>query len=188
MDLINSIVAANLRALREERRLSLDGLAGVTGVSKSMLGMIERGEANPTIGTLWKIANGMKVPFTRFMARPDDAVERRRVGDIRPLLPGDGSGYRNYPLFPMDDSRPFEVYWIEVDPGGRLRAEPHPAGTQEIVAVFSGALGLRIGEREERLAAGEAIRFRADVGHEYSNPGKRVCRMSMVIAYPRAGE
>ena len=184
MDAINGIVAANLRALREERRLSLDGVSSLTGVSKSMLGMIERGTANPTISILWKITNGLKVPFTRLMAHSEDAVEVRDIKAIRPLLSDDGSGYRNYPLFPLDDSRPFEVYYIEIDPKGRLRAEPHPPATQEIITVFSGTLELSIGERKETLSAGKSVRFHADVEHAYLNPGSRACRLGMVIAYP----
>lgn len=183
MDIINTIVASNLRALREERRLSLDTLAAMTGVSKSMLGMIERGAANPTISTLWKIANGMKVPFTRFMERREEPVEVRDIGTIQPLL-SDGSGYRNYPLFPLDASRAFEVYYIEIDPKGGLRAEPHPPATQEIITVFAGILELTIGEREETLPAGTSIRFHADVGHAYFNPGSKLCTLSMTIAYP----
>lgn len=183
MDLINSIIASNLKALREERRLSLDTLAGITGVSKSMLGMIERGAANPTISTLWKIANGMKVPFSQFTSHPEDKVEVRAIEGIQPLLPDEGNGYRNYPLFPLDESRAFEVYYIEIDPGGGLSAEPHPPGTQEIITVFSGKLEMSVGMRVETLAEGGAIRFYADVRHAYRNPGREMCRMNMVIAY-----
>lgn len=185
MDAINSIVAANVRALREEQRLSLDALASMTGVSKSMLGMIERGAANPTIATLWKIANGLKVPFSRFMAHPTDVVEIRSVGAIQPLLSEEGEGYRyrNYPLFPLDETRAFEVYYIEIDPDGRLTSEPHPPGTQEILTIFSGSLEVRAGERVETVATGDSIRFYADMDHAYRNTGEEMCRLSMVIAY-----
>ena len=55
MENIGHIVAENLKRLREERKLSLDAVAKCSGVSKSMLGQIERGVTNPTISTLWKI-------------------------------------------------------------------------------------------------------------------------------------
>ena len=57
---IGHIVAENLKRLREERKLSLDAVAKCSGVSKSMLGQIERGVTNPTISTLWKLATGLK--------------------------------------------------------------------------------------------------------------------------------
>ena len=51
MDNLNLIIANNLKRIRDERKLSLDKVADLTGVSKSMLGQIERGESNPTIST-----------------------------------------------------------------------------------------------------------------------------------------
>ena len=53
------IVAKNIRRLREESKLSMDELSKLSGVSKSMLAQIERGEENPTISTLWKLSNGI---------------------------------------------------------------------------------------------------------------------------------
>ena len=63
MDTMNQIVAGNIRRLRKEKKLTMEELAKLSGVSKSMLAQIERGDGNPTISTLWKISNGMKVPF-----------------------------------------------------------------------------------------------------------------------------
>ena len=59
MDTMNLIVAANIRRLREERNLSMEELARLSGVSKSMLAQVERGDGNPTLSTLWKLSNGM---------------------------------------------------------------------------------------------------------------------------------
>ncbi len=57
---INSIIAENLKTLRTERNLSLGQLAELSNISKVMLSQIEKGDTNPTINTLWKIANGLK--------------------------------------------------------------------------------------------------------------------------------
>lgn len=58
---IHLILANNLKLLREQRKLSLDKVAEMTGISKTMLGQIERGESSPSITTVWKIANGLKL-------------------------------------------------------------------------------------------------------------------------------
>ena len=63
MDSMNLIVAKNIRRLREENKLSMDELAKLSGVSKSMLAQIERGEGSPTVSTLWKISNGIESTF-----------------------------------------------------------------------------------------------------------------------------
>ena len=61
---ITHTVASNCKRVREEKKLTLDHAAAVTGVSRSMLAQIEKGDVNPTISVLWKIANGYKVSFT----------------------------------------------------------------------------------------------------------------------------
>ena len=63
MEKINEIVANNIAILRKKNRLSLEELGKLSGVSKSMLALIEKGDGNPTLGILWKIANGLGVPF-----------------------------------------------------------------------------------------------------------------------------
>ena len=67
---LNEIIAANLNKLRTERNLSLGQLSGLSGISKVMLSQIEKGETNPTINTIWKIANGLKVPYTELIDEP----------------------------------------------------------------------------------------------------------------------
>ncbi|MGH2285459.1 helix-turn-helix domain-containing protein, partial [Enterococcus faecalis] len=55
---INTIIGNNLKKIRQEKKLRLDELAGITGVSKGMLSQIEKATTNPTINTIWKISNG----------------------------------------------------------------------------------------------------------------------------------
>ena len=50
--------------------MSLEEVAEQTGVSKSMLGQIERGEANPTIGNLGKICSGLRVHLSDLTGLP----------------------------------------------------------------------------------------------------------------------
>ena len=61
---ISKTTARNIKRIRENKKMTLDAAAAATGVSRSMLSKIERGDANPTITVLWKIANGFKVSFT----------------------------------------------------------------------------------------------------------------------------
>ena len=65
---MDNVLGSNLRKLRTERGLSLDETSKLTGVSKAMLGQVERGESSPTVSTLWKIAAGLKVTFSSLMA------------------------------------------------------------------------------------------------------------------------
>ena len=87
---MNSIVAANIKRLREERKLSMEELAKFSGVSKSMIAQIERGAGNPTLSTLWKISNGLKVPFDSLTVRPKTQHEMVKISEIQPLFENEG--------------------------------------------------------------------------------------------------
>jgi len=184
MDDSTRLISHNLKNIREEKHISLDKLAELTGVSKSMLGQIERGEVNPTISTLWRIANGLKVSFTSLVTHPEDDSETVARADVDPLVE-DGGKVRNYPVFPFDAERGFEMYAVEIDAGGYLHADPHSAGTQEFLTLHTGELAVRVADEEHLLGAGDSIRFKADAPHSYHNPGATTASMSMVIHYPR---
>lgn len=101
MDVTNT-VANNAKQIRKQKKLTLDAAAEATGVSRSMLAQIEKGEVNPTISVLWKIANGYKVSFTSLLEESGEPVSIVRQTGIRPLYE-DGGRYVNYPVFPFDE-------------------------------------------------------------------------------------
>lgn len=183
LDKLNLVIAENLKRLREDRKLSLDNVARLSGVSKSMLGQIERGEVNPTVSIVWKISNGLKISFTQLMSRPETDIELVDKSEIQPLVEDDGK-FRNYPVFPFDSARRFEMYSVEIDGGGHLEAEAHPQGTEEFFTVFSGEVTIDVNDEEFLVTKGNSIRFKADSPHGYTNTGKEVCTLSMVIYYP----
>jgi len=54
-------ISSALKKARMEKGLTLEETSALTGVSKAMLGQIERAESTPTISTLWKISTGLKI-------------------------------------------------------------------------------------------------------------------------------
>ena len=87
MDITNT-VAVNAKAIRESKKLTLDAAAELTGVSRSMLAQIEKGDVNPTISVLWKMANGYKVSFTTFVE--DQRKDADLIPEREPLLEDEG--------------------------------------------------------------------------------------------------
>ena len=158
-------------------------MAKLSGVSKSMLAQIERGEVNPTVSTIWKISNGLKISFTQLMSRPEVDIELIEKNNIQPFVEDNGK-FRNFPVFPFDSTRRFEMYLLEIDDGGNLSAEAHPQGTQEFITVFAGELTVTVNGKDFVVAEGSSIRFRADNPHTYKNSGNVICTLSMIIYYP----
>jgi transcriptional regulator with XRE-family HTH domain len=186
MEHLNELISDNLKRIRAEKGLSLDAVAKLSGVSKSMLGQIERGEVNPSVSTMWRIANGLKVSFTALMTRPHDETEVVSRVDLEPLLE-DAGKVRNYTVFPFDAERGLEIYFVEWDAGAYLNADAHPAGTLEFITLHNGQISVRVGDDEHMLGSGDSIRFKADQPHAYHNTGNATATMSMVIHYPSSG-
>ncbi|MEE3361929.1 MAG: XRE family transcriptional regulator [Anaerovoracaceae bacterium] len=184
MDHINRVVSSNLKKIRKERGLSLDQLAKMTDVSKSMLSQIERGVVVPTISTVWKITSGLGISFAEIVEQSNENLSIVRVTDMEPVLSTDGK-YKNFPLF-KDEEKNFEVYYIELAPGAENIAGPHEPGTVEYIVIYSGTLTLEIDGDVRKINNEEAIRFRADVPHIYRNEageGGEPCRLSMIMVY-----
>ncbi len=180
MDTMNQTVATNIKSLREKNKLSMEELSKISGVSKSMLAQIERGDGNPTISTLWKIANGMKVPFDALTLRPKQDFEIIKTSEIEPILEDNGR-VRNYSIFPDDENRKFAVYYVEVEKGAYWNSEPHMKGTTEFVTVLAGQLTIRSADDEYTVQKGESIRFKADVIHSYHNSGEAASIANMIL-------
>ena len=179
---LNAIISANLKRLRREKEITLDVLAEITGVSKSMLGQIERGESAPSVATLWKISTGMKISFTSLMVENKQEAQIIDNEDIIPLNNGDNR-FKLYPVFPFEPGRNFEILTIEMEPGAESLSSPHDLGTEEFVMVYSGQMTLLVGDTTYTLNTGQSIRYQADKNHGYFNKSTEHVKLCMVIYY-----
>ena len=157
MEKINEIVANNIAILRKKNRLSLEELGKLSGVSKSMLALIEKGDGNPTLGILWKIANGLGVPFDELTRRPDPMNHVVKISEIEPIPIADGTA-RNY-----------SVFYLEMDKDCHWNSEPHLQGTIAFFSVTEGSAKIINDGEEFILNKGDGIQFRGDVPHSYQN-------------------
>src|SRR5689334_3432319 len=168
-------VAESLRALRHDRRLSLDQLAEASGVSRAALSQIESARTNPTLTILWKVAVGLGVPFQALLATNEGGRSRLlRASDVVPMRSADGR-MESRLVSPAGSDR-LEIYELRFQPKGSLRSEPHAAQSTEIVIVLTGVLRITVGDESHELRAGDSLWFGADVRHTYENPTLRESR------------
>ena len=175
-------IANNLRKLRENRNLSLEQLSELTGVSKSMLRQIETGKSSPTIATIWKIANGLRVSFTALLRKPVVAAEVRSFRGQAPLT-GEAAHYRLYPLVPFEPEQSFEIYYVEIDPGTVFKGEPHEGDVYEYVFVIKGTLRILVEGKSFDIDENEFLQFQANCSHEYQCLGSKMASALMQISY-----
>ena len=176
------MVAQNLRAIRENRNLSLDQLSELTGVSKSMLRQIETGKSSPTIATIWKIANGLRLSFTALLRKHDPEVAIKDFKGVKPLT-AESERYRLFPIITFDPDRSFEIYFVELDPGTTFVGEPHQGNVEEYVFVTNGTLEISVDETRHSVKRNQCIRFQADCPHKYHNSGSAMASAIMLICY-----
>ncbi|MCG8635268.1 MAG: XRE family transcriptional regulator [Desulfobacterales bacterium] len=175
-------VAVNLSRLRAERKLSFDQLSARTGVSKSMLRQIETGKSSPTIATIWKIANGLKVSFTSLLRLPDRRAKVASFTGSTPLT-AESDRYRLFPMIPFDPQQAFETYYMEIDPDTVFRGEAHQGEVYEYLFVLNGRVEIEVDDRQYRINGKEFLRFRADCPHIYKNIGDGTASVIMQITY-----
>ena len=176
-------IGERLKEIRNTRHLTLDEAAELTGVSKPMLGQIERGQSSPTINVLWKISTGLKIPLSFFCRQPETEYTVAGLSEKEMITEEDG-GMRAYPLFPFDPARNVEVFYIEFDAGVQHDSMPHVEGVEEYIFLVQGALKMIIGGKEVVLQEKQSIRFGADISHTYHNVSDEVCTVYNVIFYP----
>lgn len=176
-------IGERLKEIRNTRQLTLDDVAKLSGVSKPMLGQIERGQSSPTINVLWKISTGLKIPLSFFCRQQEKEYIVAGLGK-KEMITEENGGMRAYPLFPFDPVRNVEVFYIEFDPGVEHSSLPHVAGVEEYVFLVQGTLKMVIGGKEVFLQEKQSIRFGADISHAYHNVSDKVCAVYNVIFYP----
>jgi transcriptional regulator with XRE-family HTH domain len=181
---LTGTIGKNLKTIRTGRGLSLDRVSEITGISKAMLGQMERGESNPTVATLWKIANGLKVSFSSFLEdhHARQGLTRISSAGIKPIIEAEGR-MKIYPLFYFDSNRGFEIFTIQLEPGCNHVSEPHNQGVEEYIIVTEGIMEVIIGTETHCLNKGDAIRFPADKKHSYRNNTDQQAFFQNIIYY-----
>ena len=173
---------ARIRGLRREQGLTLEELAGRSGVSRAMISKLERGEKNPTLVVAAKVAEGLGVTLSQLMG----VEERREVvvvpRDKRMVMRDPETGFARQLLSPSFGGRGVE-FIRNVVPEGSTSGEfpPHRRGVEEYVAVEKGRLRAVLGGEEYLLEEGDALYFEADVAHRFDNAGNGKCSYYLVI-------
>ncbi|ECH9190356.1 helix-turn-helix domain-containing protein [Salmonella enterica subsp. enterica] len=177
MDNLTHYLATKLRTLRHQRGWSLSRLAEISGVSKAMLGQIERNESSPTVATLWKIATGLNVPFSMFISPPQ--------AEFPPTFDPQQQAMVITPLFPWDPELCFDYFSLLLAPGAVSESTPHKTGVIEHVVVMQGRLDMCTGGVWQTIDAGKGLRFAGDMAHTYRNSSDQTVHFHSLIHYPR---
>lgn len=182
MNQLDKNIAVNLKRIRKSKNMSLDMLAEKTGVSKSMLGQIERGESNPTVATIAKIVDGIRVPFEELIYPKTDSVviiDNEKL----PVYKAQEGAYQVRSIFPYDRHRNFEVYETVIEPGEKCSSFLTDGSTCEYIMVVQGVLTLETMDGTYEVSANHAIKLDADREHSYHNKGTERLTLNIFVAF-----
>ncbi len=185
---LNECIAERVRTLRAEQALSLDALADKSGVSRSMISLIERGESSPTAVVLEKLAMALNVTLHTLFAAPADAVQPlngplARRSD-QPQWQDPASGYQRRNVSPSGVSQPMQIVEVQFPPGARVAFENggrHPRVHQQ-VWLLAGVIDITLDGVCHRLRKGDCLAMQLDVPIMFHNPTRKAARYALVIA------
>lgn len=175
-DDIEARLAGRLRALREERKLTLSALGQRTGISSAHLSRLETGERQPSIGALVELgrAYGLSVSALIGDEQPRHRVLRRAevVAHTHP-----GGSYRL-----LSDTAALSIFELLLDAGGCSIASQH-AGA-EWLRVERGKVELTLGPEVLALSGGDVVEFDSTMTHALTNMGRGEARVLIVATSP----
>ena len=184
---LNRRIAERVRELRAAQGISLDVLATKSGVSRSMISLIERGESSPTAVVLEKLAAGLGVMLASLFDAPargqtaNGPVARRAE---QPQWRDPASGYVRRNVSPPGVPQPMRIVDVRFPPGGRVAFETggRDMRVHQQVWVLEGTIDITLGVERHRLHAGDCLAMQLDRPTLFHNPTRKRTRYAVVIA------
>lgn len=183
-------VGRKIKQTRSDKKLTLEQLATMSGVSKSMLSQIERGRTNPTLAILWSLTQSLEIDIASLLDNThteDEAgghkIEHVKAHQTPEIQSADGHCTLTI-LGPVDLVTETEWYDMVMTPGGLLDSDGHAEGTREHLTVIDGTLTVRNGQEEIILEPGDTARYDADIPHYIENKSQKDARALMVVLAP----
>ena len=184
---LNRRIAARVRGLRAAERLSLEALARKSGVSRSMISLIERGEISPTAVVLEKLAAGLSVTLASLFDPPAAAAGQAPNGPVarqkdQPQWRDPASGYHRRNVSPAGVPQPFKIVEVYFPAGARVAFETGARDKRvfQQVWVLEGTMNITVGAEHHRLREGDCLAMQLDQPTIFHNPTRKPARYAVV--------
>lgn len=182
-DALTLSIAATLRAARTERGWSAAELAGRSQVSRTMIGKVERGEAQPTAVLLGRLSATLGLTLSQLVARAEGGDRRLARAADQPVWTDPDTGYRRRALSPSVGG-PLELVEVTLPPGATVSyAAGAYAHHPQQIWVLDGRLRLRDGDEEFELAPGDCVVCGPPAARSFGNPGDGECRYLVALTH-----
>lgn len=177
-------IAERVSDLRASRDLSLEALATKSGVSRSMISLIERGQSSPTAVVLEKLATGLGVAMASLFDEPRPPAAPVARAKAQPPWRDPQSGYVRRNVSPSGVGSPIQIVEVHFPAGKRVAYEtgPREPRVHQQVWVLDGAIDVSVGDERHRLQAGDCLALVLDRPLRYHNPTRKPARYAVVLS------
>lgn len=183
MDLTQRL-GRRLHDLRSAAGLSLDALAQKSGVSRSNISLIERGQSSPTAVVLDKLSSALGVSVASMFEAGDAPAAPSplaRVAD-QPVWQDPASGYVRRNVSPPGAS-PLQLVDVIFPPGQRVQFETAARDTEihQLLWMIDGVMEIGHGSSRWQLQPGDCLALRLDAPVAFHNPGTQPARYLVAL-------
>jgi transcriptional regulator with XRE-family HTH domain len=172
-------IGSRIRAIREQRKLSLRALAEKCNLSANAISLIERGENSPTVSSLHTLANALGVKITEFFEETRDRSvvfvsqdQRLRTEGNGLVMESLGIGLRHQQL---------EPFLVTVEPESDNENSPITHPGHEFVYCLEGEIEYNVSGHTYHLATGDSLLFEATEPHFFQNVSKLPAKLLFVF-------
>jgi transcriptional regulator with XRE-family HTH domain len=158
-------IGTNVRELRRRAGLPALELARRSGVARNTLTALEAGRGNPTVDTLYALADALGAPLSALLEPPPSGAQVIRAGEGTPV---EGAALEARLLETVRRGQLLaEVYAIRFRAGKARHAPPHPLGVEERLHLHTGRV--RVGPQDApiEIGPGDYARYSGAVPHLY---------------------
>lgn len=159
-------IGARLRGVRQTRRLTIDQVAEMSGLTKGFLSRVERDLTSPSVSTLLKLCDVLGLEIGQLFSVPETKLVRLQDA---PRIALGGEGITEQLVTPRTETR-VQMIRAEVAPQGAGEAELYSVDCKvEVLHVISGGFTLVLPEDRIELQAGDTVTFPGREPHSWEN-------------------
>lgn len=178
---LNEALARTVQAARAEEGMSITALAERSGVSRTMINRIERGEVQPTAALLARLSAGLGLTLSQLIARAEDPGTRLNRAEDQQVWADPDTGYVRRALSPATAAS-LELVDVTLPPGASIR---YPADAfrfiDQQIWVIDGTLDFTEGDALHRLDTGDCLQLGEPTECMFANAGSRDCRYLVAL-------
>ncbi|WP_374398704.1 helix-turn-helix domain-containing protein [Niveibacterium sp.] len=182
----DAALSARIRALRKARAFTLDQLADLSGVSRSMISLIERQETSPTAAVLNKLADALGVSLPTLLAPESPAPAPQPVARVadQAVWTDPGSGYVRRQLSPASWRSPIELVELRFPAGQRVSFDnpTRSIAIHQQLWLLEGEMAITAGDQHWQLEAGDCLAMTLGDRVVFHNPGQHEARYLLALS------